>query len=243
LSTTLTGINIKRNINTESLVLWGGDGQSGSGGAVVAYGNTSPVYPGNVSFFVPNAAKTGMILVASFWGNLASPFLDMKAHAISNMSDPLYPQDASTKAYSDALNTSMRNNISANFPTTSYVDAVNTSMRNNVSANFPTTSTLTAVNDSMRNNVSQYVIAVNNSMKSFAGSHGAATSVSNTAPQITHNLGSTPTGCNANAAQRNTTVTIGAISSVNFNVNLSFTNTTAVFPPAQTVYWNCWVGS
>jgi hypothetical protein len=93
--------------------------------------------------------------------------LQMGGFNISNLLDPVAAQEAATKAYVDAVNTSMRNNVSINFPSVSFVNAVNDSMRNNVSQY------VIAVNDSMRVNVSlnnntqtintsQYVIAVNN---------------------------------------------------------------------------------
>jgi hypothetical protein len=55
---------------------------------------------------------------------------------ISGVGEPFVSTDATTKNYVDAVNTSMLNNVSANFATKTYVDAVNTSMLNNVSNNF-----------------------------------------------------------------------------------------------------------
>jgi hypothetical protein len=120
--------------------------------------------------------------------------LQMGNFNISGLADPVAAQQAATKAYADLLNSTMNANVSANFPSTSFVNAVNDSMRNNVSQyviavnnsqtlnmsliNATQNVNVSIVNTSMRNNVSAYVIAVNDSMRANVSTYVIAVNTS-----------------------------------------------------------------
>jgi hypothetical protein len=77
--------------------------------------------------------------------------------------------------------------------------------------------------------------------RTYAGTHGATTA-SNSAPAITHSLGTTPTGCFVTGSLTNTSIDVVGLTSTTFLVNGTKTGTTTYTAmTSQTVYWECWV--
>jgi hypothetical protein len=74
--------------------------------------------------------------------------------------------------------------------------------------------------------------------RSYVGQHGAAATMSN-GGTVNHLMGATPTGCQVQGTQTNTTIAVTAMSSTTFTVSIFRTNSTTA-APAQTLYWECW---
>jgi hypothetical protein len=127
----LTGTQIFRSVNNSFLYLNGGSGSGtggllpGSGALIALYGNTAGGgAAGYTRFYAPNAAGTAWNIVAYITGVTDTPYLDLNSHQIKNILDPSAAQDATTLNFVELVNTTERNNITANnVSIKSYVDA------------------------------------------------------------------------------------------------------------------------
>jgi hypothetical protein len=107
-----TGPNLYRDVKSSGLLLYGGGTTAGEGALLYLFGSDHATYPGQLNFYVPNAAKTGVSQIIRVAGNTDTPELDLVSHKIIGVLDPTLAQDAATKNYVDNVNTSMRNNVS-----------------------------------------------------------------------------------------------------------------------------------
>jgi hypothetical protein len=87
------------------------------------------------------------------------------------------------------------------------------------------------------NNLTSQLGTIN---KTYIGTKGAAIGKSNSAPVITHGLGTTPTGCNPMPSVANTSLSVTAMTSTTFTINGTMVNKTNTNMITQTVYWECW---
>jgi hypothetical protein len=186
----------------------------------------------------------------------------------NNVSQYVIAVNNSQVSLETAVNDSMRNNVSqyvlaVNLSQVNLETAVNDSMRNNVSQY------VLAVNQTVLNNLTGYplltgvraftgtlnvstnisgiktVIGLTDATnKSYAGTHGAATSITN-GGTITHGCGATPVGCQVQPTVANTTMQVTAMSSTTFTVGSWRMNATwsaggaGATGISQTVYWEC----
>ncbi|MBW2674109.1 MAG: hypothetical protein JRD89_11960 [Deltaproteobacteria bacterium] len=98
----LTGGTILRDVDTDLLQLCGGSDISANPSIVIG-GRDYITLPGGIGFFTPNAAETAVIEVLRLTGCTDDPVADMNGHRITNLADPVNPQDAVTKSYADGI--------------------------------------------------------------------------------------------------------------------------------------------
>ena len=97
-SRSLTGLSINRDVNDETLSVYGGSVAPPMGGHIQLYGGTNPALSGGMAFRVGDAIGNGLSVM---WieGRTDTPFLSMNSHRIRDLLDPIAAQDAVTLNY------------------------------------------------------------------------------------------------------------------------------------------------
>ena len=101
LSKGVTGENIFRAVNNSFIRFIGGQNTNTGGWFFAAGKDFEAPYGGGFGYFVVNGAKTTYLEFMRVSGNTDTPSLNMLAHAITNVKDPVSAQDAVTKNYVD----------------------------------------------------------------------------------------------------------------------------------------------
>jgi hypothetical protein len=91
--------DIRKSGDASVLTLAGGDGAGGNLPASIDI-QGSGVLSGNISFYTPNGAFSTEEIFKAVAGN-PTGYISAKSHIISNITDPVDPQDAATKNYVD----------------------------------------------------------------------------------------------------------------------------------------------
>jgi hypothetical protein len=97
----LTGISIFRDVNDETLSIYGGTVAPPMGGHIQLYGGDNVAMDGGMAFRVGDAIGNG-ISVMWIEGRTDTPFLSLVNHQIKDLADPTADQDAVTVAYYNA---------------------------------------------------------------------------------------------------------------------------------------------
>jgi len=90
---------IRTAINDQFVYMVGGNSTAGKGAFLVCYGADHAQYPGRFDVRVPNAAKTSILEVLRIDGVTDTPHLNLLAHRISGVANPIDAQDAATRAW------------------------------------------------------------------------------------------------------------------------------------------------
>lgn len=98
----MTGTDIKRDVNNSYVLVDGGDGTVGYGANIFMTGKDFGAMPGSFGLQVPNAANSLRLNVLTVNGNTDTPEVNLNSNKIINLGTPTNAGDAATKGYVDA---------------------------------------------------------------------------------------------------------------------------------------------